>query len=102
MKHSSGGILQSSRIEDSLLAVSAAVLGGDPMVETKQNARGEELQREVYWRLGWDDLGWDDLEDGLTTSRRAVFAPTLYAEELASARDAAVQESEPLRRAVTA
>lgn len=73
------------------------------MTETKKSTQGEDLQREVLWRLGWDDLGWDDLEDGITTSRRAVFAPTLYAEELASARSESVEPEPPvLRRAITA
>ncbi len=73
------------------------------MAETKQSARVEESQ-QAYWWGGWDDLGWDDLEDGITVSRRAVFAPTLCAEQLALARPAPVEEPAPevLRRAITA
>ena len=73
------------------------------MAEAKQSARGEEPQ-QAYWWGGWDDLGWDDLEDGITVSRRAVFAPTLHAEALVQARPAPVEEPAPpvLRRAITA
>jgi hypothetical protein len=73
------------------------------MAEAKQSARVEEPQQS-YWWGGWDDLGWDDLEDGITVSRRAVFAPTLHAEALAQARPAPVEEPAPqvLRRAIPA
>lgn len=55
MKHSTAEILQSSRLEDTLSAITPVVQEG-----------GEHLPKSL------GGASWDELEDDLTTSRRAV------------------------------
>jgi hypothetical protein len=72
MKDSTSGILQPSRIEDAVLTINVAAQGGVPVLEMMpKNLWVEELPPG-----GFGVGAWDDLEDGLTTSRRAVLAPS--------------------------
>jgi hypothetical protein len=72
MKDSTSGILQSSRLEDTVLTINAAAQGGVQVVEmTPKSPWAEELPPGGYGA----DL-WDDLEDGITTSRRGVLVPS--------------------------
>jgi hypothetical protein len=72
MKNSTSGILQSSNIEDTLLTINAAAQGGVQVLEiTPKSLWVEELPPG-----GFGAGAWDDLEDGITTSRRAVLAPS--------------------------
>lgn len=67
MKHNTGGILQSSKVEDTLLVINSASQGGVSMAEQKPKS---------HWVVDSPRYGssWEDMEDGLTTSRRSVFA----------------------------
>ena len=65
------------------------------MVELKKVSLSGDSQHEAYGTTPWEALGWEGLEDGLTTSRRAVVAPAPDVENLGP-------ESPPPRRAITA
>jgi hypothetical protein len=58
MKHSTGEILQSSKLEDILPSMPSMVQEGVVMAE--------------HMPQSLEGAGWDELEDDVTTSRRAV------------------------------
>ena len=58
MKHSTGEILQSSKLEDILPSIHSPVQEGVLVAE--------HLPKSL------EGAGWDELEDDVTTSRRAV------------------------------